>query len=185
MGINIININKGEQMKYINNIKFSTEKYINIRSFDFLVKAFNIDTISEYEDITKRYLVATIAACIEGIIQLDIDNNYWEIWVGEYIIKYKLENFNRKEYMFLSLYKFIKCNNGLYEYIKGYYNLWHQNNGKTDFSYDIYHLKDLKYNFYNLYNLLMEDKNKANEFNDDYVNEICDCTYKVVKDLFC
>lgn len=103
-------------------------------------------------------IIAAIVGCIEGIIQTGKDKTYFT-FMGIYKIKCS------SNYLFISIYNFIKNNNNVFDYIVKYFNLWHGCENE-EFTYDEYCMDDLCNNFDGLAALLWEESKLASELND-------------------
>lgn len=108
-----------------------------------------------------KTLLLVIVACIEGNIDLDVNNNSWNIWIGVNNIKNKVDYKGENTYMLLSIYNFIKSNKGISNYIIEYFNLWHNKDDNDEFTYDKYHIDNIRENFSKLISIIKKDINKA------------------------
>jgi len=181
----------------INNFKRSTKlnsnKYVEFHSFDNLYEEF--EKVVKNHDyklnnskylICDKYLLASIIGCIEGNIQIDIDNNSWYIWFGQYHAGYKVDNDNKFPYIMLSIYEFIKSHEEYYNFMTRYYDLWH-NVPKFDnleFIYDEYHILDMNDNCEQLINIIYKDNKSASERLDNNVVVSYEVLYDFLSNMF-
>lgn len=146
------------------------DEYIKFYNFDNLYESFksfieksDFRQNDNYHLYYDKYLLATVVGCIEGNIKIDITNNSWHIWFGQYQASYKVENNKKIPYILLSIYEFIKNHVEYYNFIIKYYDLWHRAYKKTnpEFFYDEYHILDMKDNYKLLMSTMDIDIKKA------------------------
>lgn len=119
----------------IGRIVFDIEKYVNIHDFNHF---------------TNGFLMAAAAGMIEGNIQINKKHNFVTL-----LDIYNIE-FSNTDFIFLSMFNLVKNHSEIYNFIVKYFNMWHS--GKFDkFTYDNYHINDLKNNFNELVFLIQEE----------------------------
>lgn len=164
----------------IGNNNFAVDEYIKFYDFDNLYENFKnfmemIDSKNNenHHSYNDKFLLATVVGCIEGNIQIDMKNNSWYIWLGQYKSSGILDSNQKSQYILLSIYEFIKNHLEFYDFIIKYYNLWHKSNKHEDheFIYDKYHKQDIQENFQQLLNIINEDIKKARNIMDNYATE--------------
>jgi len=179
-------------MSYIPNgeIRFNEDEYIKFSNFNSLYESF-VDGIDLEDEnnfcISDKCLLATLVGCIEGNIEIDIRNNSYHMWLGKYKVSSKLVGDFKSNYMFFSIYEFVKEHVEFYDYIIKYYNLWHKlnKNDNPEFFYDKYHILDLQRNFQQLILIINEDLNKAKNIMDVCIIEPYKSLYTALIMTFC
>lgn len=173
-----------------NNINFVADKYIEISDFDNLYEIFKnfIDMLDsnhkeEYHLYNDKFLLATVVGCIEGNIQIDMKNNLWYIWFGQYEASGKLDNNQEQPYLFHNIYDVIKNNVEFYDFIIKYYNLWHESNN-PEFTYDKYHIQDIQKNFHQLIYIINLDIKNEKNIMSNYIIEPYKTLYATLIGLF-
>ena len=146
---------------------FFVDDYVDVLDFEKLVDKTEADPL----------LIASIIGCVEGIIQPVKDKAYFT-----FIGMYKVECSGN--YLFLNIYKFIKNNNKIFNYIVKYFNLWHGCENQ-DISYDDYNKRDLCNNFNQLAELLCDEGKLALELKDDKLAEEYNAFYNALSSLYC
>ncbi len=146
---------------------FSVDNYVDTSDFEKLID----------KTVNNPSLIASIIGCVEGIIQPVKDKNYFTI-MGMYKVECS------GNYLFLSVYNFIKNNNKLFNYIARYFNLWHGREYE-DISYDEYNKMDLSNNFNELTELLWEEGKLASDLNDKAAIEAYNIFCKCLSSLYC
>lgn len=166
-------------------IKFTADRYIKFSDFTNLyesckdiIKMLDTKHNEIYNSYKDQYLLATIVGCIEGNIQIDVHDNSWHFWLGQYEASCKLDGNYKTKYMLLSIYGFVKNHIEYYDFIVKYYNLWHEIDcfDNPEFVYDEYHIQDIQKNFNQLICIIDEDVEKARNPYDYSVVE----TYKTI-----
>ncbi len=167
----------------VNEVRFTVDEYIKY-SFNSLYDGFikKMD-FNQYDSpyTADKYLLASIVACIEGQIYIDMQNKTWYFWN---VAKIKELNNNANSYALLNLYEFMKSNEEFYNFIIKYFSLWHENKN-SDFTYDIFHKKDLEENFNLLINIIEEDIKNMQNNKDDNLLEVYNKLYDNLISSFC
>ncbi|MEL7647429.1 MAG: hypothetical protein AAGU76_05020 [Sedimentibacter sp.] len=147
---------------YLKEEMFPVERYIEITDFERLFD----DSISGGNG---RFLAASLAGCIEGNIQLCVTKKIWSAWLGYNEICCEPIN-GKPRYTFLSIYNFVKSNKCFFDFLVRYFNLWH---GKefSEFTYDSYHIGELKENYKHLVRMINHDLEQAVKNKDQEVLE--------------
>lgn len=142
-------------LQYNEDDKFFVEKYIEISEFEKLKQSRDMDCSGFNSD--DSYFMAAVVACIEGNVQFCPEEKTWNAWLGNNEINFKPGD---EDYIFLSIYDFVKNNKSFFSFITKYFDLWHSKN-HSDYTYDEYHKRELKGNFYELTALINNDLKQA------------------------
>lgn len=153
--------------QYNKNDNIFVEKYIEISEFNKLKDSSDMCSGFNPDD---SYFMAAVVACIEGNIQFCPEEKVWNAWLGNNKINFK---HGKNDYIFLSIYDFVKNNKSFFSFITKYFDLWHGKN-HPDYTYDEYHKRELKCNFHEL-NVLI---------NNDLEQAFSNCDYKVATQYF-
>ncbi|WP_326910034.1 hypothetical protein [Sedimentibacter sp. MB31-C6] len=145
-------------------MEFIVDNYLSISNFELLLNYIHENTTQD--EIYNKHLLITIIGCIEGNIQLELQNNSFHMYFNGYNIDGK-DKIDCDNYILSSIYNNIKVNSDLNDFIIKYFDLWHGHNENSDFLYDKYHKDYLKENFQILLYAIKEDIKKAGNIKDN------------------
>lgn len=168
----------------VDEINFTVDEYIKYSYFNNLYENFIEKMDLKYYNnfsYSNKCLLAAIVACIEGQINIDLQNKSWNFYNLDK--NYILNNNSKNSYVLLNIYEFIKSNKDFLDFITKYFNLWHENKN-SEFTYDKFHKKDLKENFQQLISIIQEDIKKAKNESDEHVDEIYSKLYEILINSF-
>lgn len=153
----------------VDEIKFKADDYIDVAYYDTLYEVFAQKMGKGAGGAIKdKYLLAVFVACIEGHINLDIDNNSWYNWL--YAERKNCES--EGSYLILNIYEFIESDRGFFDFITKYFNLWHDEEKDPYCIYDANHKRQLEENFKDLIYVIEMDIKKAKNKKANYIVEL-------------
>lgn len=149
-------------------IKIKVDEYLKYSCFENLYERFMQKMVFENNytasDIDK-YLLASMLACVEGNVYVDLEKKiwvYWDLESNEIVNKSYADS-----YLLSSICNYLKSNKRVFNLIIAYFDLWHSGMD-SDFKYDRFHKEELEENTEMLIYLIKDDIKTALNKHDAY-----------------